>query len=130
MGHASDYQSCRFEIPERSGQHSLGDTAKTPPQLPVPMGPFAKVGQNGHGPLANINRGNRLRCWCGWNVHSSQPVLRIFLFAKIMPCKWLPNCQLSDATGFLPFAPLGTQMYLLDATTFYKESLTLTGRCT
>lgn len=116
MRHASGYQSSRFEIPERSGQHSLGDTAQPPPQLPVPMGLFAKVGQNRHGPLADVNRGDRLRSWCGWVVHISQPVLSIFFFAKCRTNRF--RRVEPDANGFLSFALPGTQVYLIDAAEF------------
>ena len=116
MLHPSGDQSCRFEISERSGQHALGDAAQTPTQLPVPAWLLAQRGQNGHGPLAHINRGDRLRSWWGWNVHISLPVVS-FLFSRRLSMQIAFRVvELADVTGFPCFAPLGTHVYLIDIT--------------
>lgn len=82
------------------------------------MGLFAKAGQNRHTPLADVNRGNRPCAWGGWVAHISQQVMRISLFAKDYVMQIASHRRTLDATGFLSFAPLGTQVYLLDARRF------------
>jgi len=115
-------QSGRFEVAQRSSQHSLRDVSQPSSEFAVAMRFPAQHGQDLRRPLANEDRRDRFRRRMSLLLHVRFKDLTFFQVRGPRENRSLAMCLCLDALALLRFLPCprcttqaGTPVYLLDA---------------